>query len=1472
MKKKRYSSPRRFKPLIKYLAWSQIAIQGLMPAVLAFTPAVMAADKPVVTYEHSQLLPELSVPVATSSVKSPTAGSNSADSSAALAQNAKIMAGLASSENSAGAAQQFAVGQVTQKATQEVENWLNHYGNARISISTNASDDFNMDGSSFDFLLPVWDQKNALTFMQFDTHYQDSDRLIGNIGVGQRFFLESGWMLGINAFYDQDLTGNTSRAGVGGEVWATNFKFSGNGYFAISDWHNSDELDDYDEKAANGFDLQVDGYLPAYPQLGGKLKYEKYFGDKVALFDTDHLQTDPSAVTVGLNYTPIPLITAGVDYKTGQDGQNDTQLKLDFNYALGVPWSEQISSDAVALRRSLAGSRLDFVNRNNDIVMQYRKQDVISLGLPDHLTGEVLSTQALLATINTKYGAKRIDWDSGSTLLTAGGKVTKVDVSHYTVTMPPTAGEFRLRGVAYDRKGNASNVAETIFTANPASLHSSLTVDSTKLAVNKVATYTLAVTDASGAPAAGATIAWSNDLGTFSAQATTTDGKGNATATLTSTTPGVAHVSATANGGTATKAPDVTFTADNATARVTTLELAAPKSVVANGSDKLIYTVTVKDANGNPVADQSISWASTVGTPSSATSSTTAQGQATMTVSSTAAGSTKVTASTNNTSVDNSEGQFTVDPSSVVISALDVAPATELAADGTSLFTFTATVKNAAGDPVPDVTVNWGKDSPNAVFKAVSSKGARASAGATSTTDANGTAQISLTNTIAELVNVTAQVGGTAAQNKSVTFIADVNTAGISLAANPANNVAVNDGVSTLTATVTDSNGNPVNNATVTWSSASTTATITGDNAQTSKTNAQGIATATVKDSAVEVVSIKAETSKGTAGTANQSVQVSFIENTSNLKVTLASKDSTIAAGNTGTVLTATVTSGNNAALPGATVDWASITASYPNVTLSASSSTTDANGVASVTIKDTRAETVSATVNASISGSTVTSNKVDITFTADEATAKITLDANPKDGVKADGATASTLTATVVDVNGNPVSTAITWSTDKGKLANQQTPSDVSTGKATATLTDTTAETATVTAKIATGAATSASTSVVFVQDLSQAVLTLDASPKSVVADGTTASTVTAKVADGSGQGISGIVVTLDNGGKGQLSQTSVTTDSDGTATATLTDTIVEQVTVNATISEGATKSASTSVEFTQSSGVAASVTLSAPAQAYWTDYKISGSNKQTLTATVKDAGGNPVTAGTVTLKPATNLTAQAENSGTPDSSGNVTVDVESATASAGYTLQACTTGSNNAEVCSTAVTLPFYDPPIITVDHLIGDTSKTSIPAERLQAGEVQLSASGGNASYVWASSDSSAISVDSSGKATMLSKGAVDITITSLGRTGKLNVGAASKMLFINLSNRVVYADAASAAGGTLPMKDAIKTITDEWGNIAAYTAYASHSSSVNVWTGDVDPSEGNGASTYDIMKDSYVTSVDPTLTGGFAADIN
>ncbi len=217
-------------------------------------------------------------------------------------------------------------------------------------------------------------------------------------------------------------------------------------------------LHDYDERPANGGDIRFEGYLPSLPQLGGKLAYEQYFGDEVALFGKNSRQKDPYAITAGINYTPFPLLTLGVDHRAGRAGEQDTQVFARVNYRLGVPFEKQTSSDLVSGMRTLSASRLDLVERNNNIVMSYRKQEELQLQLPDKLEGQTAAEIAFQAVTVSRNPIERIIWNDAA-FVAAGGKINKLDnQGHFTLTLPATAGSWVISGQAVDSHGRLSNI------------------------------------------------------------------------------------------------------------------------------------------------------------------------------------------------------------------------------------------------------------------------------------------------------------------------------------------------------------------------------------------------------------------------------------------------------------------------------------------------------------------------------------------------------------------------------------------------------------------------------------------------------------------------------------------------------------------------------------------------------------------------------------------------------------------------------------------------------------------------------------------------------------------------------------------------------------------------------------------------------------------------------------------------------
>ncbi|MBI6549334.1 inverse autotransporter beta domain-containing protein [Xenorhabdus lircayensis] len=358
------------------------------------------------------------------------------------------------------------------EANRQIQDWLGRYGTTRVQANIDSHGRLN--GSQFDMLLPLYDTSSQVTFTQFGLRHIDKRSTV-NIGLGQRHFF-GGWMLGYNAFLDHDLTGDNTRFGLGAEYARNYLKLSANGYFRLSNWKESHLLTDYDERPANGFDLRVQGYIPALPQLGCKLVYEQYFGDEVGLINKDHRGKNPSALTAGINYTPIPLLTFGIDRRQDMSGGGETQFNMEVNYEIGTPWSKQIDPGAVTSKRTLQGSRYDLVDRNNQIVLEYRKREVISLAMENLLIGHAGDTKPLHISVSSKYGFKDIQWEAAS-LFANGGKIGHQGGTHYLLTLPKYQSQgnntYTVEAVAYDEHGNASKHVEMQVQVLPAEINAS---------------------------------------------------------------------------------------------------------------------------------------------------------------------------------------------------------------------------------------------------------------------------------------------------------------------------------------------------------------------------------------------------------------------------------------------------------------------------------------------------------------------------------------------------------------------------------------------------------------------------------------------------------------------------------------------------------------------------------------------------------------------------------------------------------------------------------------------------------------------------------------------------------------------------------------------------------------------------------------------------------------------------------------
>ncbi|HFL1156875.1 TPA: inverse autotransporter adhesin IatC [Escherichia coli] len=520
-------------------------------------------------------------------------------------QSGTLLARDMDSEQSASMAR----GWVASSASAQATDWLSRWGTARVSLGVD--EDFSLKSSSFEFLHPWYETPDNLVFSQHTLHRTD-DRTQTNHGIGWRYFTPS-WMSGVNMFIDHDLTRYHTRTGMGVEYWRNYLKLSGNGYLRLSNWRSAPELDnDYEARPANGWDLRAEGWLPAWPQLGGKLVYEQYYGDEVALFGKDERQNDPHAITAGLSYTPVPLISFSAEQRQGKQGENDTRIGMELTLQPGHSLQKQLDPAEVAARRSLVGSRYDLVDRNNNIVLEYRKKELVRLTLTDPLKGKPGEVKSLVSSLQTKYALKGYDIEAAS-LQSAGGKVAvsgkdiQVTIPPYRFTaMPETDNTYPIAVTAEDSKGNFSRREESMVVVEKPTLSladSTLSVDLQILLADGISTSTLTYTarDSSGKPIPGMTLkTQAKGLQDFALSEWKDNGNGTYTQIVTAgKTSGALSLMPQFNGDDIAKTPAlIAIVANTASRADSTIETDQDNYVAGK---PIVVKVTLRDDNGNGV-------------------------------------------------------------------------------------------------------------------------------------------------------------------------------------------------------------------------------------------------------------------------------------------------------------------------------------------------------------------------------------------------------------------------------------------------------------------------------------------------------------------------------------------------------------------------------------------------------------------------------------------------------------------------------------------------------------------------------------------------------------------------------------------------------------------------------------------------------------------------------------------------------
>lgn len=1114
-------------------------------------------------------------------------------------------------------------------ANDAVQSWLNNYGTARVSLSVD--DRGGLSGSSLDWLVPLYDSPEDMLFIQAGARNKDSRNTV-NLGWGVRWFTPS-WMFGFNNFFDNDLTGNNRRTGVGAEFRTDYLQFSGNSYIRLSDWHQSRDFVDYDERPANGFDIRAQGWLPAWPQLGGKLMYEQYYGNEVALFGKENRQRNPYAVTAGLNWTPFPLLSVGVDERLGKSGKNETSVNLQLTWRPGDSLSSQLSSDNVGPSRLLKTSRYDLVDRNNDIVLEYKKQQPVSVTVDSATISAPGGSTRMLSVIAHAAHETPVIRIESSAFTAAGGQVTSVDASHFRLKMPAYQIEQQAQAAkreqtavlsglntwfltvtAEDSRGQVSTpVTVTVNVLPPElSVEGELQTSNNDVPAdgNTAVTVSAVIGDSNGHTVADQQVTFVTTFadGSQDTQTAVTDAQGKVSLAVTSWVAGAATITLVA--GDTKRSVIVHFTETDISLSRTALTV-LPPVIVADGVTAATVTLQARDSNGHPVTGRaSVLRLISVGGPLISLTKLTElpanSGNYSAQAYGTHAGVVTVAVSLNGNTLTgmNEPLTLTADSRTAGISSLTT-ERDNAVANGNGSNRVKVAVTDTNGNPVAGATVSFQADN-GATMSPVS------------TTGGDGTAIATLTSTRAGPVTVTATVNGGSASTIAH-FRADSSTLSFGEPVITGNN-AVADGSSGIDISwvITDASGNPLANQNV---------TISADN------GASLVVSALVTDDSGRVHGRVTSTRAGnstvtaTAGGRTSHALLTFIADMKTAQITDSNlktvSDGASADGVMTNSVKVIVTDARGNLVPGAEVRF---TAS--NGAVIANTGITGEDGGITQTLTSTRAGQSS--VTASFNGST---RQVILTFTANTSTVTLTALNADSSGAVADGSDRNSVTAIVKDAHDNPAAgVTVYFTADNGSViaATGVTESD---GTVRQTLTGTKAGDTHVTAGVK---GISRQVTVVFRADISTAGIDSSRNPGSSlvttqdnqVANGEATNIVKATLTDRNGNPTGNALVSFSVSSGATVKSSQGATGSDGTAVAYVISQKAGTYTVTA--KSGGTE-ATTQVTFIPDQSTASltgnpgsSLTASGGAKA-------DNISTNDVTAIVTDRSGNPVSGITV-------------------------------------------------------------------------------------------------------------------------------------------------------------------------------------------------------------------------------------------------
>ncbi|EPC9115892.1 TPA: inverse autotransporter IatD, partial [Escherichia coli] len=472
-------------------------------------------------------------------------------------------------------------------------------------------------------------------------------------------------------------------------------------------------------------------------------------------------------------------------------------------------------------------------------------------------------------------------------------------------------------------------------------------------------------------------------------------------------------------------------------------------SAIANNTNTVILTASVKDVYGHPLPDEDVKFtlpASITGnfTLSSETARTDANGDAVVTLRGTKAGEFTVTATlTRNNTVAHQQVTFIGDTNSAQLQPLTASLNTIVAGNSTGS-TLTATILDAYQNPLKDQLVTFQSNDVTL-------------SGTEVTTDTLGQATVTMTSNIAGQHNVVVSRKAQPSDNKtfSLSVLPDESSAKVISITGAEKTITVGENI-TLRILVQDAFNNVIAGQRVRLSAQPTAHITIGDTAYTDN---NGYAYVNLLSTQPGVYQVTATLDNNSSSKVDVNVANGKLELTS-------SKPETTVHNSEGITLTATARNAQDELMPGQIITF-SVTPE--GATLSNTGEIlTDQYGQAKVTLTSDKVNVY--TVTATMGKDVPVQSQVTVAVKADAKTAHVVSVVASPDTITADGVDSSTITSRVEDDYGFPVEGVdVSYALDtKGSpVVNIPTTRTDQSGQVTATITSTLAETLTVNVQV---------------------------------------------------------------------------------------------------------------------------------------------------------------------------------------------------------------------------------------------------------------------------------------------------------------------------------------------------------------------------------------------------------------------